>query len=161
MNNDYPPILDACCGARSFWNNKANPLAMFMDIRRETLELCDGRIIEINPDVIGDFRNMPFPDESFRLVVFDPPHLRWCGDRSYMRAKYGRLSPDYRTDIVSGLRECWRVLKPYGVLIFKWNEEQIKCRPLLKAFGHEPLFGHITGRSGKTRWLCFMKQPSR
>jgi len=49
MNKDYPPILDACCGARSFWNDKTNPLAMFMDIRRESLELCDGRIIDINP----------------------------------------------------------------------------------------------------------------
>lgn len=132
---------------------------MFMDIRRESLELCDGRIIDINPDVIADFREMPFPDNTFRLVVFDPPHLRWCGDNSYMRAKYGRLSKDYRTDIVKGLKECWRVLKPFGVLVFKWNEEQIKCAPLLKAFGHEPLFGHITGRSGKTRWFCFMKQP--
>lgn len=159
MNKNYPPILDACSGARSFWNDKTNPLAMFMDIRRESLELCDGRIIDINPDVIADFREMPFPDNTFRLVVFDPPHLRWCGDNSYMRAKYGRLSKDYRTDIVKGLKECWRVLKPFGVLVFKWNEEQIKCAPLLKAFGHEPLFGHITGRSGKTRWFCFMKQP--
>lgn len=158
MNDkSYPPILDACCGSRSFWNDKSNPLAMFMDIRRETLELCDGRTIEVNPDVVADFRCMPFPDDTFRLVVFDPPHLRWCGDSSYMRAKYGRLTADYRNDIAQGLSECWRVLQPFGILVFKWNEEQIKVAPILKRFGREPLFGHITGRSGKTRWYCFMK----
>lgn len=159
MKKDLPPILDACCGARSFWYNKNNPLAMFMDIRRESSELCDGRTLNIDPDIIADFRNMPFPSNSFRLVVFDPPHLRWCGDNSYMKAKYGRLSPDYRNDIVQGLSECWRVLQPFGVLVFKWNEQQIKVAPILKQFGREPLFGHITGRSGKTRWLCFMKLP--
>lgn len=150
-------ILDACCGSRSFWNNKNNPLTMFMDIRRERLELCDGRTIEVNPDVVADFRCMPFPDDTFRLVVFDPPHLRWCGDSSYMRAKYGRLTKDYRKDITQGLAECWRVLQPFGILVFKWNEEQIKVAPILKQFSREPLFGHITGRSGKTRWYCFMK----
>lgn len=72
-------------------------------------------------------------------------------------AKYGRLTADYRNDIAQGLSECWRVLQPFGILVFKWNEEQIKVAPILKRFGREPLFGHITGRSGKTRWYCFMK----
>ena len=74
-----------------------------------------------------------------------------------VRAKYGRLTADYRNDIAQGLSECWRVLQPFGILVFKWNEEQIKVAPILKRFGREPLFGHITGRSGKTRWYCFMK----
>ena len=37
--------------------------------------LCDGRHFEVNPDVQADFTNMPYPDNSFRMVVFDPPHL--------------------------------------------------------------------------------------
>ena len=74
MNDkSYPPILDACCGSRSFWNDKSNPLAMFMDIRRETLELCDGRTIEVNPDVVADFRGGAFLCGFFLGVGVLPP----------------------------------------------------------------------------------------
>ena len=58
-----------------------------------------------------------------------------------------------------GIDECFRVLEDYGVLIFKWNEEQITVREVLKAIGRQPLFGHTTGRHGKTMWMCFMKLP--
>lgn len=27
------------------------------------------------------------------------------------------------------------------------------------AIGRQPLFGHTTGRHGKTMWMCFMKLP--
>ena len=47
-----------------------------------------------------------------------------------------------------------RVLDDYGVLIFKWNEEQIKLREILKAIEHKPLFGD---RRSKTHWVVFMK----
>lgn len=68
-------ILDACCGSRMFWFDKEHPAAVFMDNRSITKTLCDGRRFEVKPDLIADFREIPFPDESFRLVVFDPPHL--------------------------------------------------------------------------------------
>ena len=41
-----------------------------------------------------------------------------------------------------------------GVLIFKWNEDQIKLSEVLKAIDHKPLFGN---RRSKTHWLVFMK----
>lgn len=41
----------------------------------------------------------------------------------------------------------------------EWNEEQITVREVLKAIGRQPLFGHTTGRHGKTMWMCFMKLP--
>lgn len=69
------PILDACCGSRMFWFDKENPLAVFMDYRDENHTLCDGRSLRVNPDVFGDFRDMPFADKTFKLVVFDPPHF--------------------------------------------------------------------------------------
>lgn len=68
-------ILDACCGGRMFWFDKNNPLTVFQDIRKEEFIACDGRKIAVNPDIIGDFRNMQYPDSSFKLVVFDPPHF--------------------------------------------------------------------------------------
>lgn len=84
-------ILDACCGSRMMWFDKQNPLAVFMDIRDEECTLCDGRNLEVHPDVVGDFRNIPFEDATFRLVVFDPPHLVRLGANSYTAHKYGKL----------------------------------------------------------------------
>ena len=42
-------------------------------IRELSTELCDGRHFEVKPDVVADFTNMPYPVESFSMVVFDPP----------------------------------------------------------------------------------------
>lgn len=118
-------ILDVCCGARMFWFDKHHPNAVYMDIRQEEFTACDGRHINVEPDIVADFRNIPFPDESFRLVVFDPPHFYKLGASSYTAQKYGRLFPTWRTDLKAGFDECLRVLKPEGILIFKWNETQI------------------------------------
>ena len=152
---DDKPILDACCGSRMFWFDKNNQNAVFMDNRQCETKLCDGRTLKITPDIMGDFRNMPFHDEQFSLVVFDPPHLIHAGETSWMRLKYGCLEKEtWREDIKDGFDECMRVLKPNGTLIFKWNEEQIKLSELLKAIDAKPLFGD---RRSKTHWLVFMK----
>jgi len=149
-------ILDACCGSRMFWFDKVHPAAVFMDNRELETELCDGRKLVIRPDVVGDFRAMPFADGSFRLVVFDPPHLLNAGESSWLVKKYGRLDKNtWRDDLRQGFRECFRVLMPAGVLVFKWNECQVKLREVVKLSPLAPLFGQ---RSGKTHWLVFIKQ---
>ena len=150
-------ILDVCCGPRMMWFDKENPLATYMDIRRESFVACDGRKINVDPDILGDFRNIPFPDESFKLVVFDPPHFNDIGENSFTAQKYGRLFPSWQTDLKAGFDECMRILEPYGILIFKWNEYQIKVSEILKIFDCQPLFGHKSGKFSQTHWLCFMK----
>lgn len=152
-------ILDACCGSRMFWFDKENPLTLFADIRDEEHTLCDGRSLKIHPDIVSDFTDMPFLEESFKLVVFDPPHLLKVGKDSWLAKKYGKLPEDWPRLIKKGVDECFRVLEDYGVLIFKWNEDQITVREVLKAINRQPLFGHTTGRHGKTMWMCFMKLP--
>ena len=147
-------ILDACCGSRMFWFNKQNEDALYMDNRELSDTLCDGRKLEIKPDTVADFRDMPFDDESFYLVVFDPPHLIKAGENSWLAKKYGKLGEDWKTDISQGFNECMRVLKPNGTFIFKWNEEQIKLSEMLKVLDEKPLFG---SRRSKTHWLTFMK----
>ena len=149
------PILDACCGSRMFWFDKQNPDAVYMDCRELDTELCDGRRLIVSPDVMGDFRNMPFDDEAFRLVVFDPPHLVRLGETSWTAKKYGVLKETWPQDIKQGFSECMRVLEPNGVLIFKWNEEQIKLAEILKLIPYKPLFGD---KRSKTHWLVFMKK---
>ena len=150
-------ILDACCGSRMMWFNKRHRNTVFADNRRLSETLCDGRALEINPDIEMDFTQMPFLDGSFKLVVFDPPHLNKLGKNSWMAKKYGVLLPSWETDIKAGFDECMRVLEPYGVLIFKWNESQIALKQILNLIPYKPLFGHTSGRHGKTKWLCFMK----
>lgn len=150
-------ILDACCGSRMFWFDKSNPDVVFADIRQEVHTLCDGRELEIKPDIIMDFTAMPFPDNRFKMVVFDPPHLNKLGSNTWMAKKYGVLLPTWETDIKAGFEECMRVLVPGGTLIFKWNEIQIKLSQLLQVIDVKPLFGHTSGKHGRTIWLAFMK----
>lgn len=148
-------VLDACCGSRMFWFDRQNENAIFMDNRELETTLCDGRKLVVKPDIVGDFRNMPFEDNAFYLVVFDPPHLIKAGDESWLAKKYGKLDESNWQEYISqGFNECMRVLKPNGTLIFKWNEDQIKLSEVIKAIGQQPLFGN---RRSKTHWLVFMK----
>lgn len=148
-------ILDVCCGAKMFWFDKDNPNVTFMDIREFEDTLCDGRKLSVKPDIIGDFRSMPFDDNTFDLVVFDPPHLIKVGDRSWLYKKYGKLDTEnWQQDLSQGFTECMRVLKPCGTLVFKWNEEQIKLKDVLSCFSQKPLFGN---KRSKTHWLVFIK----
>ena len=94
-------ILDACCGSRMFWFDRNNEDTLYMDIREEELDI-HGYKTTVAPDIIGDFTDMPFDDNSFYMVVFDPPHLRWAGVNSIMRAKYGQLEADWKKDIEKG-----------------------------------------------------------
>jgi hypothetical protein len=157
MNNGKY-ILDACCGGKMFWFDKENPNVLFADIRSENHILCDGRELTIKPDLQMDFRNMPFKDNTFKMVVFDPPHLVNLGKESWMAKKYGVLSATWKGDIKQGFDECIRVLEPYGTLIFKWNENQIKVSEILSVVGQKPLIGHKSGKQAHTHWLTFMKQ---
>ena len=155
-------ILDVTCGSRTIWFNKNHPDAIYTDKRKEHHEITpnyDGhtRVCNVNPDIIADFTDLPFEDESFYLVVFDPPHLKNLGETSWLAKKYGKLFPGWETEIKGGFDECMRVLKPNGVLIFKWNERDIKTGDILRLIDKEPLFGHTTGSNAQTIWMTFMK----
>ncbi len=148
-------ILDVCCGSRMFWFDKRNKDTIYMDIRQLDDTLCDGRQLSVNPDVIGDFRNIPFEDNTFKLVIFDPPHLIKAGENSWLTKKYGKLDETcWPIDIKQGFDECMRVLDKDGILIFKWNEEQIKLKQILDLIEYIPLIGN---KRAKTHWLVFMK----
>lgn len=140
------------------WFDKYHPDAIYCDKRKETHTLCDGSDYIVLPDIQADFRSLPFPDNSFHLVVFDPPHMKKLGKSSWLAKKYGVLLPTWETDIKGGFDECMRVLKTNGTLIFKWNDVQIKASHLVGLFGQTPLFGHPTAKHGKTIWMAFMKR---
>lgn len=158
-------VLDPCCGSRMMWRDRGHPDVVFGDRRREVVSVTDRshgnptgtRTIRIEPDTLLDFRSLPFADGTFHLVVFDPPHLVKSRPRSWLAAKYGRLSSDWRDDIRRGFAECLRVLAPNGTLIFKWNEAQVPLGEVVALAPIPPLFGHLSGRQGLTHWLVFMK----
>ena len=150
-------ILDPCCGSRMMHFDRQNKNVIYGDIRKESHILCDGRSLEVAPDIEMDFRNMPFKDGQFSLVVLDPPHLIKAGKQSWLALKYGKLNDDWREDIRKGFKECFRVLANGGVLIFKWNETQIKVSEILELTNQKPVFGHISGKRANTHWICFMK----
>ena len=161
-------VLDPCCGSRMMWFNKQDQRALFGDQRSETIVVkdtshrADGtRTLVIEPDVMMDFRALPFPEASFWHVAFDPPHLVRAGPKSWLAAKYGKLGEDWREDMRQGFAECFRVLRPNGTLVFKWNETQIKVNEILALTEEKPLYGHRSGHKGMTHWLVFMKPQTQ
>lgn len=156
-------VLDVCCGSKMMWFDPEDERALYVDIRRETYELNDAstksgtRDLVIDPDIEGDFTALDFDDDTFSLVVFDPPHLERAGKTSWMAKKYGKLEGNWRQDLRQGFIECFRVLKPLGTLIFKWNETQIPVSEILKLTSERPLFGQRCGKQAKTHWIVFIK----
>lgn len=158
MTDKLPPALDVACGARSFYFDKDDERVLKCDAHPRHLTLCDGRTLDVSPDIVADFRELPYPDKSFSLVIFDPPHLDvgagWQVD------KYGKLSHDsWREDLDKGFRECLRVLKPYGVLVFKWYEYHIPLKDVLKLCPAKPIIGNRRPKASKTHWVLFMRDP--
>ena len=151
-------ILDPCCGSRMWWFDKQDSRAVFTDKRSEQHTLCDGRELIIEPDMVMDFTDLQFDDEQFHMVVFDPPHLRKAGKDSWMALKYGKLDETWPIMIRDGFAECFRVLKPNGTLIFKWNEDQIPVKDILALTDQKPVVGHRSGKRSNTHWICFLKE---
>lgn len=151
-------ILDMCCGSRMFWMDKQDERAVFIDRRVEQHVLCDGRTLQISPDIIADFRALPFADNTFAQVVFDPPHLERAGENSWMRKKYGALDKTtWSEDIRAGFAEAFRVLRPNGTLVFKWNETQIPVSKVIALTEQKPTIWQRTGKGDKTHWILFLK----
>jgi SAM-dependent methyltransferase len=155
-------ILDACCGTRAFWFDKNDKRVLFHDKRSEECPIKPdashpARNLVVSPDVVGDFTDLQFPNNTFALVVFDPPHATF-GKSSVMAKTYGTLGgTDWRDMLQRGFSECFRVLHQGGILIFKWCEWEIPVREVLALTSEKPLFGHISGKRAQTHWICFMK----
>ena len=74
-----------------------------------------------------------------------------------MAKKYGVLPDDWRTMLAKGFAECFRVLKPNGVLVFKWSSHHIPLGDVTALTEHRPLFGNRKPNLTKTHWLLYMK----
>lgn len=162
--SDLKTVLDACCGSRMFWFDKQDPRAIYIDNRKESHSLKDRtcksgtRTLEVAPDILADFTALPFCDNTFSVTVFDPPHLTKAGDTGWQRKKYGRLDGEWKEMLRKGFSECFRVTRPLGTIIFKWNEQDVPVSQILALTPHKPLVGQRCGKSAKTHWIVFLKQ---
>lgn len=155
-------ILDVCCGPRMFYDktSKDRQDVIYMDIRNDVLisyTHANGTVSEwiIEPDVVGDFRHIPFENNRFSLVVFDPPHLVGAHD-GIITKKYGKLGKEWKEDLKLGFLECFRVLRPGGFLNFKWSESEIPLSEVSPLFPQRPMYYNRQGLHGA--WFMFRKE---
>lgn len=110
-------VADVTCNERRMWEGVSwSGEVMFCDVDPD-----------VAPDVVCDFRDLPFPDASFDVLVFDPPHLpaaagTEASDEGFSR-RHG-LSKSVHGDNVSDyfppfLAQASRVLRPEGVVLAK------------------------------------------
>lgn len=117
------------------------------------------RRITVAPDRICDVTNLPYDNDTFYHIVFDPPHLTSIGENAWMCKKYGKLDKNnWKVFMRESFDELMRVLKPNGTLIFKWNETDIPVGEILSAIPYAPLYGHRVGKLNKTHWIAFLKE---
>lgn len=142
-----------------FYFDKTDSRVLFGDIReRETAVFTNGQTFKVEPDVVMNFRNLPYDDETFSAVIFDPPHIIQDMKTGWLVTKYGSLSfSTWQDEIREGFAECFRVLKPGGILIFKWAESSVTVKEILTLTPEKPVCGHPSGKRMGTHWIMFMK----
>lgn len=103
-------VLDATYGSGMFWKGSA------LDVTVTGMD----RNPERAPNIVGDFRALPFPDSSFDVVIFDPPYHTDMGKgkASVMGARFDTFATvaDLRAAVEQGTREAWRVAR-LGVIV--------------------------------------------
>jgi SAM-dependent methyltransferase len=160
-------ILDATAGMRGIWYQKNHPFVTFLDIRKgvydsktKNAKFSSRRRTRVNPDVVADWCDVPFPDNHFDMVIFDPPHI--FGNRgtvlSGLEVRYGKMFKDnWKQIFKDGIKELFRVLKPKGVFILKWCESHKSLDEILSLFPYKPMVGTRTGQANKNHWVMFLK----
>ena len=152
-------VVDVCCGAKGMWFDKNDKRTLYIDKRKEkhsNIYPSGKKEMHINPDIIGDFTDIKQPNDSFWHVVFDPPHIK-RNKLGEITKRYGNLEGDWKEMIRKGFHECFRILKPNGTLVFKWNEVQFPIKEILELTEYKPLYGHKSGKRMQTHWVCFIK----
>lgn len=160
-------ILDATCGGRSIWlpGKKDHYNTLYIDNREVSPDEFEHRNYSVDPDEVQDFRDVPYADKSFNLIVFDPPHKKLSNGMEsisgIMNRQYGSLhAQTWQEDLRAGFDELWRVLKPGGTLVFKFAESNIPFDDVICLSPTDPLLGTTTrnNKNGvETRWFVFYK----
>ena len=143
-------VLDATAGNRHMWGgDKNDPRVVFMD-KEENLR--------IPPDIIATWDDIPYPDNHFRCVIFDPPHVFSLTSMYNQDPKarpngakkipgwYGAFKSkrDAVLQIYNAQVEFARVAP---ALLFKWNDASLSLDRILSVFTHWDIVRIAPGRS--------------
>ena len=165
-------ILDATCGFKGIWFQKNHPLVTFMDKRNGKYYFITPsgkkKCTKVNPDIVSEWKDAPFPDNYFDIVLASHVLEHVEDDRKAMREVHRILKPDgilllttpYETweqELKVGIKKLFKILKPEGTFILKWNECNKPINKIIKLFPYQPLFGTRTGLNNKNIWLVFLK----
>lgn len=136
---DCHTALDLTVASGGFWRRRTPPgLAV-------TTNAIDPRCAA---DLHLDFTATGLPDESYDLVIYDPPHLADCGAMSIMGRRFGSATTTDGLDalVTAGVREAWRIAR-VGLLVkladsshggeylqlSRWVADQFDARPYFVA----------------------------
>ncbi|MCL2476301.1 SAM-dependent methyltransferase [Candidatus Bathycorpusculum sp.] len=159
-------ILDATASFRSQWFTKTNPNTIYMDIRTQTQINKDAKATNLTRPLpkltlTCDFTKLPFKNETFHHICFDPPHLLHLLPTSIFYKKYGVLRPEtWQYILKSAVQELWRVLAVNGTLTFKWSDYNLPHKQVLAVLPVKPLYGQVsagTRTKRLTKWYVFVK----
>jgi len=139
---------------------------VFMDVRSGTYHYEHEEFPKttiVAPDIRADLKRLPFREQIFSMIIFDPPHARY-GSSSYMNLRYGCLSrKDYSALVVWANIEFARVLKPQGYVYAKVFDYEDRPTILKRCFSNfKPLLdiqhtSKASATSYKTHWMLFVK----
>jgi hypothetical protein len=96
---DAAMALDVTYGSGAFWDGSAH-----VSVRAHDADPTRA------PDGVMDFRALEYDDDTFDVVLFDPPHLADAGELSLMRERFGTYSlAELKLAMCEGASEAWRV----------------------------------------------------
>jgi hypothetical protein len=141
------------------WKNKNPPNTVFMDKNPWTPR---------PPDVVAVWEKLPFRDNIFETIIFDPPHKlgrttgrgMWATPTNPSYYGIDISKRDFRTGVYHGTREFLRVAKR---LCFKWNDIELTLERVLSLFPKDWKEVHrkVIRKGLKTRtlsyWITFVQ----
>ena len=131
------PVLDATAGNRHMWgDNKHLDNVVFMDKEPN---------LRIPPDIIATWDDIPFPDDYFHCVIFDPPHVfsetSMYNQDPQARPHGANKIPGWygafksRREAVKQIYEAQiEFARVAPRMCFKWNEASMKLQNVLSLF---------------------------
>jgi len=173
-------ILDATAGNRTMWEKKNVDNIVYIDIEKK---------LDVRPTIWASNEQTPFPDKTFDVIFYDPPH-NWGASKYYFAfasarerkefypkasgvpTYYGwdkfKTRPKLIKHMYNAQKEFQRILKDDGILWFKWNEMRMLLNRVLTIFHdwHELMRLYIndpthTAGEHQTYWICMCKKREK
>lgn len=173
---NLPPILDVTMGHRGMQKEVRERFGIKEQILSVDVRPLMGNGME--PDMVMDSRAMIFPDDSFDMVLFDPPFsfhgAKSCGNADYNRfyVTYGLNLYTSRTElgdyIGKTFSEITRVLRPCGTCLMKWSESRIRldfplalAGMLVETKRWKRPSKHCGTKTGTATWYVWLNKPNK